>query len=386
VQEWDSKTGRCKEWMNLAQFAAAAGIPSSTLGHYACSDRAKRRKIGSQVGNSGHFSAQQKQLMSDTLRRLDRANDGVGRKGAIDIGQELCPMLSSKQVGRAVDAVRKKNKEYLTGRIKVQGTTTQRSAITVPQQLRWHKLIDDIDHRHEKLNTDDGTGVDFRSVADSFKANLDEESFAANCAGDIIIGDKLKKKHEKKTDDSRVSISVLRSGNAKGDSGPTAIVCAGKKKKAGYTDAFLRAHGAASGSTLVLNANGFMTDDTWVELAPAIAKGLRDMPIVRDHPNWWIRLSLDGFSSHVMCLIALMIFWSHKIEIAKEDGHASHVEQPFDRFVAKTDKLDARYLVQLLIRNKQISRGVVDQQVKSHMRAVRFHHKRCNSFCRLPVA
>lgn len=363
VEEWDSKTGRCEDYMNLQQFGAVVGIPKSTLGHYTYKDHKKRRPFGSHVGNHGHFRLDQQQLIADTLRRKDRANDGTGRKGAVDIGLELRPDLSRKQVGRATDAVRKKFKSVLTGRIKAQGTTTKRSAITVRQQLRWHELVDAVDARHARLNVDDGTGVKFGDVADAFKANLDEESIAANAFGGIIIGDKAKKKHEKITDDSRVSATFLRTGNARGDTGPTVAVLAGKKKKAGYTDGFMERHGAASGSTIVLDANAFMTDETWIQIAPTLAKGIRTMPIVRDHPTWWVRLTLDGFSSHVMCLIALMIFWELRIEILKEDGHASHVEQPFDRYVAKTDKLDARYMVQLLARNKQISRGVVDQQV-----------------------
>ena len=170
VEEWINKTGRCTEEHNIRQFAGIADVPYSTLSYYAASEESKRRKLGSSVGPTGTFSKEDKQLILDTFRRLDRGNDGTGRKGGIDMALELHPELTQKQAARAVDLVRRKSKDVLTGRIKAQATTTARSGITVKQQHRWHTLVDEVDERHLKLNVDDGTGVKFADVADSFKS------------------------------------------------------------------------------------------------------------------------------------------------------------------------------------------------------------------------
>jgi hypothetical protein len=46
--------------------------------------------------------------------------------------------------------------------------------------------------------------------------------------------------------------------------------------------------------------NAYMTNDTWIKIAPIIAKGIWNMPIIKDHPEWKVCLTLDGFSSHLV--------------------------------------------------------------------------------------
>ena len=42
-----------------------------------------------------------------------------------------------------------------------------------------------------------------------------------------------------------------------------------------------------------------MTDKVLNELAPAFAKGLRDLPVIKDYPELWMFLNLDEYGYHM---------------------------------------------------------------------------------------
>ena len=73
---------------------------------------------------------------------------------------------------------------------------------------------------------------------------------------------------------------MVRTGSAK-SVGPTIFLLAGQRKREGYTDGFLKQHGAAAGSTIEMTPTAFMTDDAWVATAEKLAKGIRDMPVIK---------------------------------------------------------------------------------------------------------
>lgn len=63
------------------------------------------------------------------------------------------------------------------------------------------------------------------------------------------------------------------------------------------------------------------------------------MPIIKDHPEWKVCLTLDGFSSHLLVPAeALPSFTNALIEVIKEEGDTSQVNQAYDQSVAKEDK------------------------------------------------
>ena len=84
-----------------------------------------------------------------------------------------------------------------------------------------------------------------------------------------------------------------------------------------------------------------MTDETCIDIATAIAEGIRAMPIVSDHPDWWFVLFIDGYVSHLNPW-ALKIYASHKILLVKEEGDVSDTNQAYDRHVAKADEFIVR--------------------------------------------
>jgi len=108
-----------------------------------------------------------------------------------------------------------------------------------------------------------------------FKVNLDEECVMACDGSTKVIACASKRKQEKETDDSRVSITSLRCGNAAGNQGPTFILMKGKHKKFGFTDQFLENNGAAPGSTILMTPNAFMTDEAFDSMAHNLATGTR---------------------------------------------------------------------------------------------------------------
>jgi len=93
----------------------------------------------------------------------------------------------------------------------------------------------------------------------------------------------------------------------------------------------------AKGSKITYNENAYMTDETWIDIATTLAEGIRAMPIVVDHPDWWFVMFLDGYVSHLNPQ-ALEIYANHKILCVKEEGDASDTNQSYDRHVAKADK------------------------------------------------
>ena len=62
------------------------------------------------------------------------------------------------------------------------------------------------------------------------------------------------------------------------------------------------------------------------------------MDEICDHPNWWVMLSLNGFTSHVNVEDSHIIFAESEILVVKEEGDTSHVNQAYAQFVAKKDK------------------------------------------------
>jgi len=73
------------------------------------------------------------------------------------------------------------------------------------------------------------------------------------------------------------------------------------------------------GSQLVMSASAYMTDDTWLKLVPTFAKGIRQMEVIKDHPDWWMTLTCDGFSSHaVRSMLQTLSFPSTRSKLSRK--------------------------------------------------------------------
>jgi hypothetical protein len=85
--------------------------------------------------------------------------------------------------------------------VKAQKTTSKRSQCTVAQQFRWFKLYEKALCFLRTKNTGvcNKTGKSFGELIDHFILGSNEMNLIADADGDLrIVGEKGKKKHEKK--------------------------------------------------------------------------------------------------------------------------------------------------------------------------------------------
>lgn len=328
------------------------------------------------------------ELLASTMRCRDEANNGMSRNEAITLIMELsqtsCRRTAENHFDYLIRQGKMKGLKNNGRTVAAQATTTKRSQIQVEQQLRWHTCVDDALFELRRLNQPE---AEFEDVQDHFFGNLDETCLMANSDGSIrVIASSNKKKTEKNTDDSRASITSLRVGMASGEQGPFTFLAKGTRMDRPSIKTLLNTR-CPKGSAIVMSPSAYMTDDTWAQLVPAFCKGIRQMPVIKDYPNWWVCISLDGFGSHVNVEEAHKTFAEHKIKIIKEEGDSSQVNQAYDQVVAKQDKTHMRHHLEL-VRRKLGSRKIdqwtlislaIEAQLKvTHQDWIR-SHKRVNT-------
>ena len=75
-----------------------------------------------------------------------------------------------------------------------------------------------------------GDGNTYLDLEEFFRWSLDEESAQVNIGGKVIVGDRLKVKHEKVRDDSSISVTAVRSCSSAGQKGPLFYLLAGSRR------------------------------------------------------------------------------------------------------------------------------------------------------------
>ena len=372
VTDWDENIGDALdnngEKRSLQVFCNVVEIPYNTFKQYVCSNKDKRRVVGDSVGRQPLLRKDQQDFVADVLARRDRGNDGAAPSEAIELVIELMPELTVAQATRHFNRTLLPNHsdQLKQHKVKAQATTTRRSAITVEQQFRWNKTYEAALSDLRRLNTGVCrlTRKSFGELIHHFITGGDETCFQACEQGNIsVIGSTGRKKHEKKTCDSRCSITLYRTGSVAGDTGPTLFLLAGKQRREGYTDKFLHDNGAAPGSTVLMTQNAFMTIEAWEAMTPKLCAGLRKInAIVEANTQWWMLEIFDGFGAHLASLDAAQVRRDHKILSLKEEADSSHANQAYDRMVAKTDKMAKTESLGMMRSGiKFVNKGVVDQ-------------------------
>jgi hypothetical protein len=304
---------------------------------------------------------QQRLFLARTARARDENNNGMSRHEMINVVMQLTDGTALQAKNHYDFLIRSKALPELKrwGRVvSAQKTTTKRSAIRVEGQLRWHTLVEETWEEHARLNL---PALDFMKLRSYFTLNLDETGVQMNDGKVQVIGSSSRKKHEKNMDDARDSITIIRIGSSAGKSGPWIFLLKGKKKLERRSLMDLpRDYGAPPGSFVIMTPNAYLNDETWIEIAPRLAKGIRSMEVIEQHPDWWVLMSLDGYGSHLQPK-ALVVFAEHNIEVLKEEGDTSHVNQAYDQSVAKTDKRLIREKNDMLKSARTGNNKVVDQ-------------------------
>jgi hypothetical protein len=169
----------------------------------------------------------------------------------------------------------------------------------------------------------------------------------------------VKRQTEKSMDDCRASITMLRVGMASGNQGPFIFLISGNKVDCLSLRDLPTAYGCPPGSMVIPLPSAFMTDNVWLLLVPYLAEGICEMKVIRDHPEWWVAISCNGFGSHVNVHLAQDIFSHSKILVVKEEGDTLHVNQVYDQSVAKQDKLLMQQNLELA--RKSLGKTWIDQ-------------------------
>ena len=173
------------------------GISFKTLHAYLTGKEGNKRVAGSSCGRKDSFWSQDTHFVSTVLAQADHGNEGKNRKEAIDLVQELKPDLDRKQASRALTRhVLRKSEELKNNLVKATATTTNRSAITVGQQFRWHNTYESSLNLLRERNTgvSKKSGKSFGEVMHHFIIGGDETCFMASVNGDCrVIGSRNKK-------------------------------------------------------------------------------------------------------------------------------------------------------------------------------------------------
>ena len=99
-----------------------------------------------------------------------------------------------------------------------------------------------------------------------------------------------------------------------------------------------------------MTPSAYMTDHVYADIAPELATdGIQKMPIICEHPSWWVLESLDGFGCHVNVHEVQKVFYQRKILIPIEEGNTSHVNQAYNRSIgSNNDKAGMRANLDLI--------------------------------------
>ena len=173
--------------------------------------------------------------------------------------------------------------------------------INVAQQYRWHCAVDEVYDLMRTKNTRlcKLLGKSFGELMPYFIIGLDEMCPMSDCHGDLhVFAASDKKKQEKLLQDSRCSITAIRTGTVAGTTGPTMFLLKGAKCRKHFNEGYLLRYGMAPGSKVIMTENAYMTDEVWLEASKSIVDGYRQLPYIKENEDWYIAELLDGFKSH----------------------------------------------------------------------------------------
>jgi hypothetical protein len=242
VEEWFC----IKDALNAPSKAAVARqkqLKPDTLKKYVHDVPEKRRKLGCHAGRPSLLSKSNSQFLMQHTIQAGRANNGLTPAQIIENMTTLQPKLSQLQSrNHYPHTFIKKHANRLKQKpVKAQKTTSKQSQCTVAQQFRWFKLYEKALCFLRTKNTGvcNKTGKSFGDLINHFILGGDETNLIADADGELrIVGEKGKKKHEKKVSNYRGSITMYRTGVAAGHNGPTVFLLKGKNRKSGFNNTF----------------------------------------------------------------------------------------------------------------------------------------------------
>ena len=86
--------------------------------------------------------------------------------------------------------------------------------------------------------------------------------------------------------DSRVSVTAVRTGSSNGVTGTTIFALKGQRRHGLFTDECLRSKRCALGSTIIMTDKAFMTNKSWAACTENLMIGYPNSEVVKDNPDW----------------------------------------------------------------------------------------------------
>ena len=168
----------------------------------------------------------------------------------------------------------------------------------------------------------------FGEVMAHFVWGSDEKSICTDHNGNVkIIGSAGERKHKNILQDSRVSITLVRTGSAGGSTDPTDFLLKGENATVIILIVFLEDRGLAPGSTVIMTENSFMTNVAWAQCTKRLIKGYRSVTYMKENPQRDIVKLLDGFLSHERVLFAIKARKKAGIVSLKEDCRLASIHE-----------------------------------------------------------
>ena len=125
------------------------------------------------------------------------------------------------------------------------------------------------------------------------------------CYGIKTLGGKDRRRGVLQENGSKIqdcidSITMFRTGNAAGDTGPTIFLTKGKRVRSGLTNDFLLKYGTKPGLKIMANKKCFYGNRNMVKMTPELLEGYRKISKhVHANPDWWLFGIIDGFGAHM---------------------------------------------------------------------------------------
>lgn len=181
--------------------------------------------------------------------------------------------------------------------MKVQKTTTKRSTIRTESQLRWHMLIEQVWDDIKAHNVLPPTSLKRKfkkGIWEYFWLNLDETCIISDEGNYRVLSSKERKVTSKIMQDTRTSITILRVGSAAGCDGPIIFLVHGENIEYKSLKNLPKNYGCPPGSCVICTPTAYMTDKAWKKIVPILVRGIREMPGIRDYPEFKALLTFDG--------------------------------------------------------------------------------------------
>ena len=132
-----------------------------------------------------------------------------------------------------------------------------------------------------------------------------------------VVASKYVKKHHIDQGENRGAITIASFCLSSVEYGPCFYLLKAENiNQHTFQGNFSTKHGAPPGSNFIPTLNAYMTDKVWNDMAPAFAKILWDVPVVKKYPDLWMAITLD-YSGYYLEGDALDVFADHNILIVK---------------------------------------------------------------------